>query len=224
MNPEPPQPEVIEVLNHLPGATTTKAVDINDSIFTNNDAIPDGHIVGNSGTGSLKIVEDASVRGFFWDGGAMYPVGDLGGGSSEVTDLNNKDQVVGGATTAEGAIHAMLWELGADRKGKIRDLGTLGGTNSMALAINEAGQIVGWSETGALYEEQGVTQPVRHAFLWDQGIMFDLGTHGPSYVYPFTPAFPFSEAVAINAAGQVTGNSITINAHPRGFFLSPVFP
>ena len=34
----------------------------------------------------------------------------------------------------------------------------------------------------------------------------------------------FSEAVALNASGKVAGNSITINAHSRGFSLSPVFP
>jgi probable HAF family extracellular repeat protein len=216
--------EVIETLNHLPGATRTEAVDINDSIYTNNDGIPDGHVIGNSGNGSLEIGEDDSVRGFFWDGGAMYPVNDLGGGTSITTDLNNKDQVVGAATLADDNFRAILWTLDANKKGVIRDLGTLGGVNSYATAINEAGQITGWSETGQFYEEQGVVVPIRHAFLWDQGIMFDLGTHNDFYVYPFIPSFPFSEAVALNASGKVAGNSITINAHYRGFYLPPVFP
>jgi probable HAF family extracellular repeat protein len=216
--------DVIEVLNHLPGATKTVAVDINDSIYTNNDGIPDGHVIGNSGNGSLEIGEDDSVRGFFWDGGPMYPVDDLGGGTSVATDLNNKDQVVGAANLADGSFHATLWTLNASKKGVIRDLGTLGGANSFATAINEAGQVTGWAETAQFYEEQGVRLPARHAFLWDQGIMFDLGTHDPPYVYPFIPTFPFSEGVALNASGEVAGNSITINAHSRGFFLSPVFP
>lgn len=219
-----PDYEVGEVLNHLPGATRTVAVDINDSAFTNNDGNPDGHIIGNSGNGTLEIGEDASVRGFFWDGGAMYPVDSLGGGTSVATDLNNKDQVVGAATLADGSFHAILWTLDANKKGVIRDLGTLGGANSFATAINEAGQVTGWSETGQFYEEQGVVVPIRHAFLWDQGIMFDLGTHNDFYVYPFIPSFPFSEAVALNASGKVAGNSITINEHYRGFYLSPVFP
>jgi hypothetical protein len=54
--------------------------------------------------------------------------------------------------------------------------------------------------------------------------MFDLGSHNDFYVYPFIPSFPFSEAVALNASGKVAGNSFTINAHYRGFYLSPVFP
>jgi probable HAF family extracellular repeat protein len=234
--------DVLEELNHLPGANLTFAVDLNDSIYTNNDGIPDGHAIGNSGNfvkaeldeflnnsyleadAGMTVANLGEVQGFFWDGGAMYPVNHLGGGKSVAADLNNKDQVVGGALTAEGATHAILWTLGSDKKGIIRDLGTLGGVNSMALAINEAGQVVGWSETGALYQEQGVVMPIRHGFLWDNGRMYDLGTHDNFYDYPFKPPYPFSEAVDINESGALTGNSITINDHSRGFYLQPVIP
>ena len=83
--------------------------------------------------------------------------------------MNNSDQVVGGATTADGSVHAFLWTLGEDKRGIIRDLGTLGGRNSFATAINEAGQVVGYSETGDLYREEGIAPvPVWHAFLWDE--------------------------------------------------------
>jgi probable HAF family extracellular repeat protein len=242
---------VLETLNLLPGATPedniSVAVDLNDSVYTNNDGIPDGHVIGNSGDfakaeldaflnnsylqadsgitiANFKTGKDG-VQGFFWDGGAMYPVNHLGGGKSVAADLNNKDQVVGGALTADGKTHAFLWTLGPDKKGIIKDLGTLGGANSMALAINEAGQVVGWAETGAVYQEQGVPPiAVRHGFLWDKGRMYDLGTHDNFYDFPFKPPYPFSEAVAINAAGDLTGNSITINDHPRGFYMKPAIP
>jgi probable HAF family extracellular repeat protein len=218
-------PDVFQPLNHLPGATNTAAVDINDSAYTNNDGIPDGHIIGNSGTSESLTIDDGWVRGFFWDGGAMYPVDHLGGGNSVTTDINNQDQVVGASTTASGAYHAILWTLDAiTKKGVIRDLGTLGGNYSYATAINEAGQITGWSETGDVYSEADITVAVRHAFLWNDGVMYDLGTHSASYDYPFIPTFPHSQGNAINAAGEVTGSSITINAHPRGFYLSPTFP
>jgi hypothetical protein len=71
------------------------------------------------------LAELGDVQGFFWDGGAMYPINPLGGGKSIAADLNNKDQVVGGALTDEGATHAILWTLGADKKGIIKDLGRL---------------------------------------------------------------------------------------------------
>ncbi|WP_298040043.1 hypothetical protein [uncultured Desulfuromonas sp.] len=217
--------DVIESLNHLPGATMTVAVDINDSISTNNDDIPDGHVVGNSGNfdpATLDVATD-DVRGFFWDGGVMYPIDDLGGGSSLAIDINNLDQVVGCATLEDGSNHAYIWSLDENKKGAIRDLGTLGGTNSCATAINEAGQVVGWSETGGTCEDCAEAI-VRHAFLWDSGTMYDLGTHQPPYEYPFTPTFPFSAAAAINDSGEVAGNSVSINNHSRGFYLKPAFP
>ena len=54
----------------------------------------------------------------------------------------------------------------------IRDLGTLGGASSDALGINQAGQVVGRSDTSG--------SVVYHAFLWDPGTeqMTDLGTFG----------------------------------------------
>jgi probable HAF family extracellular repeat protein len=239
--------DVIEIFNHLPGASNTVAVDINDSGFVNNDGIPDGHVIGNSGNFATEVLKKilsytflelpevpgptlealGSVQGFFWDGGAMYPVDHLGGGKSVAADINNKDQVIGGALTADGKTHAFLWTLGSDEKGVIRDLGTLGGDNSFALAINEAGQVVGWAETGDSYDEEGVVRPVRHAFLWEDGQMYDLGVHNDFYDYPFIPPYPFSYAVDINEQGvlhALTGNSITINEHSRGFFLSPEMP
>jgi probable HAF family extracellular repeat protein len=243
--------DVVEPLNHLPGATITVAQDINDSGYVNNDDIPDGHVIGQSGNNFdqenlksmlsylfLELTEEeaptiqkklggADIQGFFWDGGAMYPVNHLGGGKSVAVDINNKDQVVGGALTADDKTHAFLWTLGPDEKGIIRDLGTLGGDNSFALAINDAGQVVGWAETGEFYDEEGVVRPVRHAFLWENGTMYDLGVHNDFYDYPFIPPYPFSYAVAINEQGilnALTGNSVTINEHSRGFFLSPEMP
>jgi probable HAF family extracellular repeat protein len=247
--------DVGELLDGLPGATITVAVDINDSGYVNNDGIPDGHVIGSSGNNfdreNLKRIlsspflelpeeggptiqgmfgsvgEGAEIQGFFWDGGAMYPVDHLGGGKSVAADINNKDQVVGGALAADGKTHAFLWTLGSDEKGVIRDLGTLGGDNSFALAINEAGQVVGWAETGESYDEEGVVRPVRHAFLWEDGQMYDLGVHSDFYDYPFIPPYPFSYAVDINEQGvlhALIGNSVTINAHSRGFFLSPEMP
>jgi probable HAF family extracellular repeat protein len=241
--------DIFEVLNHLPGYDDpcTSAVDINDSKYTNHDGIPDAHIIGHTFDGavpeeafsesgnlfereklniSLALIKTSeSVQGFFWDGGAMYPVDHLGGGTSVTTDINDNDQVVGAATTDSGAYHAILWTLDpVTEKGVIRDLGTLGGTNSFATAINEAGQITGFSETGELYNEQGVVVPVFHAFLWNDGTMYDLGTHDDFYDYPFTPPYPFSVGVDINASGKVTGSSITINNHHRGFYLAPALP
>ena len=79
----------------------------------------------------------------------------------------------------------------------ITDLGTLGGTVSEALALNERSQVVGWSEL-----EAGRSR--RHAFLWENAKLRDLGTLGRDLGGDMPS---LSQAVAINARGQILGNS-----------------
>jgi probable HAF family extracellular repeat protein len=69
-------------------------------------------------------------------------------------------------------------------------LGTLGGQQSAAAAVNDLGEAVGYSQTAA-----GAT----HAFFSSQGKMTDLGTLGGANSY----------AVALNNLGQVVGWSQT---------------
>ena len=69
----------------------------------------------------------------------------------------------------------------------ITDLGTLGGKESEAVAINERGQIAGWSDT-----KSGNS----HAFLWQRRKMTDLGSLTGN-----------SGAGDINERGQVVGAS-----------------
>src|SRR6267378_709493 len=73
----------------------------------------------------------------------------------------------------------------------ITDLGTLGGVNSYASAINNFGQVVGSSETGSFY---GSNSPVTHSFL------FDGTLHDVSLV-----AQHRSDGNAINNLGHVAG-------------------
>jgi len=78
----------------------------------------------------------------------------------------------------------------------IKSLGTLGGGNSRAFAVNNAGETVGWSEIGS---------GQRHAFLYRAGVMRDLGALGGGR----------SEARAINDAGTVVGWSAVASGDLR---------
>lgn len=69
----------------------------------------------------------------------------------------------------------------------IIDLGTLGGTSSVAQGLNAIGQVVGYSTT-----KLGAT----HAFVYSGGKMTDLGV---------LPGGSLSEATGINSAGQISG-------------------
>jgi probable HAF family extracellular repeat protein len=93
---------------------------------------------------------------------------DLGIGSpdSQAFGINDSDQVVGTSQVAGySTSHAFLYDESATTK--MTDLGTLGGTNSSAYAINESGQVVGESYTSS---------GERHAFLYQNEKMIDLGT------------------------------------------------
>jgi probable HAF family extracellular repeat protein len=54
----------------------------------------------------------------------------------------------------------------------MHDLGTLGGLQSSAAAINASGQVVGYSDNN------NPNSPEVHAFLYTGGSMHDLGTLG----------------------------------------------
>jgi probable HAF family extracellular repeat protein len=94
--------------------------------------------------------------------------------------------------------HAFIWSSDAGMK----DLGSLGGTTSIAHAINDSGQVVGVSY---------LADNSPHAFIWTEAIgMVDIGTAGGTY----------SEAFAINSSGGVTGQTSLANGKSVAFYWS----
>jgi probable HAF family extracellular repeat protein len=97
----------------------------------------------------------------------------------------------------------------------ITDLGSLGGSNSVPWGINDRGQVVGGSETPDIDPNSGF--PAVHAFLWNKGVMHDLGTLRGQY----------SQALlgGINSEGQVVGEAETSIVDPNNppFFAVHAF-
>ena len=97
------------------------------------------------------------------------------------------------------SVVALLLSVGAaspatQKRWVIADLGTLGGPEAGATAINERAQIVGWAATAA----DDSDRCGYHAFLTQKGKMLDLGV---------LPGGRQSAARGINDRGQVVGRS-----------------
>ncbi len=169
-----------------------------------------GRAINDAGqvTGYAKTTADEAFHAFRWNGSTMQDLGTLGGDTSSGNAINASGQVTGSAFVVGGAAlhaiqskgdaahlgiiippdpfqHAFLWNGTA-----MQDLGTLGGSDSIGKAINDAGQVTGWAAVNFF---------ASHAFRSNGAYMQDLGTLGGSN----------SEGIAINASGQVTGNAWT---------------
>lgn len=113
-----------------------------------------------------------------------YIVTDLGTlpgyNASFARSINATGQVVGGLRSSTGEFRAFIW----DQTYGMQDIGTLGGSFSEALAVNNNGEVVGASTVA-------VGGPQR-AFLYSNGIMINLGDQS-------------SGAEGINNSGEIVG-------------------
>jgi probable HAF family extracellular repeat protein len=141
-----------------------------------------------------------------WQKGVLTDLGALPGlNSSFAVAVNERGWVVGQSQNGEidpllgiPATRAVLW-----KNGKIVDLGSFGGNQNLALDINNWGQITGFAlnATPDPFSFAGGTQT--RAFLWQNGVLRDLGTLGG----------PDSFGQYVNDRGQVAGFS-HINSTP----------
>ncbi|HEU5115249.1 MAG TPA: hypothetical protein VFT74_01090 [Isosphaeraceae bacterium] len=155
-----------------------------------------------------------SAHAFEYQNGKMIDLGTLSGGQfSASTDVNGVGVAVGYSDTGRapysgsglpGVSHVGLASFvqGAHAveftsKGVV-DIGTLGGSSSIAHGLNDAGLIVGSSQTA-----DGSV----HAFVSFDGKMADLGTLGFSTYTPKDVAVDTSEALAVNNVGSIVGES-----------------
>jgi probable HAF family extracellular repeat protein len=121
--------------------------------------------------------------GFAWEAGRMRRLRALGGDNSFATSANNRRQVVGWAETAaadpdcinpeDRGFQAVVWDLDSNRTHALPPFDK--DKAGAATAINDRGQVVGIS---GICDQSIGRHSARHAVLWENGTVKDLGNVG----------------------------------------------
>jgi probable HAF family extracellular repeat protein len=168
------------------------------------------------------------THAFEWLNSAVTDLGSLAGPAfcSDANSINEGGEIQGlseidvvDQVLNFHEIRAVVW-----KRGRLVNLGTLGGANSWAFGINNREQVVGLAQNAVpdpysifdfgIFGSSGGTQT--RAFLWQDGVMRDLGTLGG----------PDAFAFAINERGQIAGTSyVNFTPNPSTGFptLDPFF-
>jgi probable HAF family extracellular repeat protein len=146
-----------------------------------------GLVAGTSENGVIDPVGGfPEVHAVLWKDGQIMDLGTLDGKTESVAlAVNNRGQVVGGASDASFNARAFLW---TEDQG-LQDLGTLGASGALATQINDPGQITGVSGLCDTCNQD--------AFFWEKGNMQRIPDFGG----------PISGPAALNNRGQVVGQS-----------------
>lgn len=148
-----------------------------------------GQIAG--ATGGVAVV----FYGARWDDPTQAPVqiGPLPGAiNSELLDVNEQGDTVGRSSFEDGTVEAMLHVAATD---ELIGLGQLDGNYSFAHALNEQRLVVGTATAGS----------EAHAFLWQDGVMYDLN----DLLISAPPAMQYiSNAVGIDELGNVAAEVV----------------
>jgi probable HAF family extracellular repeat protein len=139
--------------------------------------------INNSGKIAANYTtSNGKTYGLLYDHGSTTEIGTFGGDLTVAYGINDRGEIVGHASVPDGLVRAFVW-----KNGIMTDLGSLGG-DTFAEAINNAGQIVGYSYIPGEYI-------VEHAFLYTNGNLLNIS--GTSDI---------SMANAINNRGDVVGS------------------
>jgi probable HAF family extracellular repeat protein len=160
-------------------------------------------------------------RAFVYRDGVMLEINPFNGPNNEsvARGINDRGKVVGEALNAAGtAFHGFIYS-----RGRIEDLGTLdGGLNSVAISINDDGQVVGIADSP--YEdlcfnpEMGWVPCIQYrqrAFLYQHGTMTDLN----ALIRP-NSGWDLQWAFDINDHGQIAGYGVK-DGKFRAFLMTP---
>lgn len=164
-----------------------------------------GQVVGTCQPGSIYPPVGPGPAGgkyptahaFIWRDGKMEHLGTANVSDSHTPyGINDSGTVVGASQSvwhpSETWHGAVQWE-----NGSLFSLPGGGGSGTRAMAVNSAGLVVGSGR-----DPDGLL----HAFLWEGRILKDMNT-----IIPAGSSWVWSEAVGVNARGQIIGNGAAPN-------------
>jgi probable HAF family extracellular repeat protein len=208
---------LLQSINNLPVQEISSVIDFGG--FRNNVVTQPFAINDNDEVVGCSLIDEngGEAFAFHWQNGKMTKLKNLLGITGTCAlSINNKSQIVGYSSLPldpkdyipgldqAGDIHPVLWE-----NGEIKDLGKLPGSGTKyggtAYDINNLGQIVGHATIPN--PDAKVDNYLFHAFLWQGGIMSDLGTMGGKE----------SRATSINDKGEIVGYVNDDNGLSRAF-------
>lgn len=181
-------------LGALPGTNDSEAASVGTT----------GEPTGASENGMIDpLMGWPEAHAVLWSRGKIIDLGTLGGYESGAGEMNARGQVTGAAANSIADPYS-LFGWGTQTRGFIwekatgmRDIGTLGGPDTISPFINQRGQISGCSYINST-PNSSTSLPTLDPFLWQHSSkMKDLGTLGGVS----------GCANALNESGEVAGTS-----------------
>jgi probable HAF family extracellular repeat protein len=154
---------------------------------------------------------------FRWQNGVLTDLGALPGtNSSAASGINSRGWIAGYSEngvidplTGFPETNAALW-----KDGQIINLGTLGGNESLAISVKDGGQVVGLATINRTPDPFSFLGAPTHTFIWQNGVMRDLGTLGGPDSFP--SAGGINERIRLVAGGSYTNSAPNAVATPCG--------
>lgn len=187
----------MDVLQQLPGYLACTGYGINAQ----------GDVVGEHYHGDVRV----GSRGFAWFDGVAAVLDMPGVFSHAARAVNDARQVCGRLQRSpDEPVRAFVWQAGVTT-----DLGALGGDASMseALALNNAGLIVGHSSLPRLRDRRHV----KRAVVWHGGVLHRLD----SLLEESSAGWALISAVDVNDRGQIVGQG-RFGGVERAYLATPV--
>jgi len=174
--------------------------------------------------GYSNLEGDLTFHAFTWNRGGLHDLGTLGGINALALGINDGGHIIGRADITgicsacplgnqRQLHHPFLW-----RHGVMTDLGLLDSdTGGTAYSINSKDQIVGVTVLCTqINADDGCDGPVKHAFLWEKGSIYDL-----QGLIAGTSEITVNNVTSINERGEIAGTGVLPNGETHAYLLVP---